>query len=349
MTLPPATAPASTVDALTVEDLSVRFTVGHRGPLFRRRPLVLSAVDDVRLSLPRGSSLGIVGESGSGKSTLARAIAGLAEPTEGSIRLEGAPLTARRNRRTSRRVQMVFQDPASSLNPRRTIRSMLRELLVVHDMVPGEAVEARVRELVGMVELPVSVLDSRPRGLSGGQRQRLGIARALALRPEILLLDEPLAALDVSVQASVMLLLRRLQAEIGFSMIFISHDLGAVRGLCSDVAVMYLGRIVEYGPVDHVLREPLHPYTWALIAAEPSIDDPRPPGSSGLTGEVPSPISPPSGCTFRTRCPWAEEGCAIMRPELRTVSGHVPGHPVACFVADRSLAPPVPPRHPEEF
>jgi len=330
-------APTATTERLTVDDLSVRFTVGHTGSLFRRTPVVLKAVDNVSIALEPGSSLGIVGESGSGKSTLARAIAGLADPTEGTIRLGTTTLRSRRNRVLSRRVQMVFQDPASSLNPRRTIRSMLRELLLVHHMEKQSTVDARIEELVGMVELPTSVLDRRPRGLSGGQRQRLGIARALALKPELLVLDEPLAALDVSVQASVLILLRKLQAELGFSMIFISHDLGAVRGICTEVAVMYLGRIVEHGPVRDVLADPEHPYTRALIAAEPSLDNPRVPGSSGLVGEVPSPVNPPSGCTFRTRCPLAQPACASAPPALLAYATGRADHRVACFVANDEI------------
>ena len=333
------------VERLTISDLSVRFTVGHTGPAFRRRAVVLSAVDRVDLVLEPGVSIGIVGESGSGKSTLARAVAGLADPTEGTIQLGSALLRGARDRIMSRRVQMVFQDPASSLNPRRTVRSMLRELLLVQRLRTAAEVDARIEELVSMVELPVSVLDRRPRGLSGGQRQRIGIARALALEPEVLVLDEPLAALDVSVQASVLILLRRLQAELGFSMVFISHDLGAVRGLCDEVAVMYLGRIVEYGPVAQVLEAPAHPYTKALIAAEPSIDHPRPPGSAGLRGEVPSPIDPPSGCGFRTRCPIVRPACAEIRPALQPPigsGGHpaldlAPAHTAACLVASGEI------------
>ncbi len=329
--------PSAHLETLRVEDLSVRFTVGHRGPMLRRTPVVLGAVDHVDLVLEPGSNLCIVGESGSGKSTLARVIAGLNDPTEGSVHLGETVLDAYRSRRIARRVQMVFQDPASSLNPRRTIRGVLRELLLLHGLEDRYSVEARIEELVTMVELPPSVLDRRPRGLSGGQRQRLGIARALALKPEVLVLDEPLAALDVSVQASVLILLRRLQAELGFSMIFISHDLGAVRGLCDRVAVMYLGRIVEEGPVAQVLGDPEHPYTRALIAAEPDIDDPRTPGSAGLSGEVPSPIDPPSGCGFRTRCPIAQPGCATARPELTTIATSEPNHRAACFVASGEI------------
>lgn len=329
---------APTTERLTLSGLSVRFTVGRTGPVLRRQPVVLTAVDDVDLVVDPGVSVGIVGESGSGKSTLARAIAGLADPTAGTIIFGSTPLRAHRDSVMSRRVQMVFQDPASSLNPRRTVRSTLRELLLVQQMCTRADVDARIEELVAMVELRPSVLDSRPRGLSGGQRQRIGIARALALEPEILILDEPLAALDVSVQASVLILLRRLQAQLGFSMVFISHDLGAVRGLCDEVAVMYLGRIVEYGPVAQVLSAPAHPYTRALIAAEPSIENPRPPGSSGLGGEVPSSIDPPSGCGFRTRCPIVRPECAQIRPELRVTNASAPHHRTACLVASGEIA-----------
>lgn len=324
----PAAATRRSDPTLVVDGVTVQFRVDGTGRFLRReQDTVLTAVDDISFALAPGTTLGVVGESGCGKSTLARAIAGLSKPTAGEIRLGPEVLGVRRDRATSRRIQMVFQDPVSSLNPRMTVGSMLAEILRVHRMVPRDQVRNRLRRLMEMVELPATVLEARPRNLSGGQRQRVGIARALAPQPEVLILDEATAALDVSVQAAVLQLLRNLQEELGLTMISISHDLGAIRGLCHDVAVMYLGRIVEMGPVADVLAHPRHPYTHALITAEPDLDNPRPPGAAGLPGEPPSPLRIPSGCAFRTRCSRAQDRCAQETPLLDpTVS-----HDQACF------------------
>jgi oligopeptide/dipeptide ABC transporter ATP-binding protein len=308
-------------EPLVLEDLTVQFRVHGQ------RNRALTAVNHLSLTLSPGESLGLVGESGCGKSTVARTVAGLQEPTSGVVRLGAMTLTARRPRALARRIQMVFQDPISSLNPRMTVGGVLAEVLRVHQIVDRSSVRARCEELVGLVGLPVEVLGHRPRGLSGGQRQRVGIARAIAPQPELLILDEAIASLDVSVQASVLDLLRTLRRDLGLSMVFISHDLSAVRGLCSRVAVMYLGRIVEIGPVDAVLRHPAHPYTRALIAAEPDLDAVRAPGTAGLQGEPPSAIDLPSGCAFRLRCPVAHPSCADSVPGIDTSAVH----DQACF------------------
>lgn len=306
---------------LTLEDVTVRFRVAGS----RKRQL--TAVNEVSLTLAPGEALGVVGESGCGKSTIARTVAGLATPTSGSVRLGATQLGRRRSPRFARRIQMVFQDPVSSLNPRMTVGAMLAEVLRAHRVVERSAIPARCEELMTQVGLPVEVLRQRPRNLSGGQRQRVGIARALAPQPEVLILDEAIASLDVSVQASVLDLLRGLRRELGVSMVFISHDLAAVRGLCSRVAVMYLGRIVEIGPVDEVLRHPAHPYTRALISAEPDLDAIRLPGLAGLQGEPPSAIDLPAGCAFRLRCPVARPACAEAVPLIDTALAH----DQACF------------------
>lgn len=314
----PTISTLTRTDRLVVDKLRVVYPV-------RGRQLV--ALDGVSLAVEPGETLGIVGESGCGKSTLARVIAGLTTATEGSVRLGDEPLTRRRNRAQSRRIQMVFQDPASSLNPRMTVGSMLAEILRVHRIVPRSAIPNRLQDLMHRVELPPSLLQERPRSLSGGQRQRVAIARALSLEPDILVLDEAVASLDVSVQASVLTLLRSLRDDLNVSMVFISHDLGAVRGLCSRVAVTYLGRIVEIGPTAEVLARPRHPYTQALIAAEPDLDQPKRPGAAELRGEAPSPIDLPDGCAFQARCPRAQDTCASTIPPIDTSSAH----DQACF------------------
>lgn len=313
--------------ALEIDHLKVRYPVGRHTLFNRATAPWLTAVNDVSLTVPGGQALGIVGESGCGKSTLARTIAGLATPSTGSLHLGETELEARRSRDVSRRIQMVFQDPASSLNPRMTIREMLTEVLKVHRIVDKADLENRLKQMMSLVELPESVLDRRPRALSGGQRQRVGIARALAPEPELLILDEAIAALDVSVQAAVLALLASLREQLNLTMIFISHDLGAIRTVCDRVAVMYLGRIVEHGPVEEVLRRPRHPYTKALLVSEPSLDNPRRPGASGLQGELPSAINLPPGCSFKPRCSRAQDSCAQAVPAIDMDAGH----DQACF------------------
>jgi ABC-type glutathione transport system ATPase component len=250
---------------LNVEDLAVNFVSGSR---LTRSQRVVEAVRGIDLQLYRGQSYGLVGESGSGKSTTARCVVGLQRPTRGQITYDNAPLDPRRNREQRRAIQMVFQDPYSSLNPRRSIGSGLTEILEVHRLAEGgAAARQRAAELLDMVGMPESALDKRPRAFSGGQRQRLGIARALAVEPRLLVADEPVSALDVSIQASILLLLKRLQRDLGLAVLFISHDLAVVRQLCDEVAVMSDGRIIERGSVQEVLTSPRHDFTRALLDA----------------------------------------------------------------------------------
>lgn len=315
---------------LEVKDLTVRFAL--ESPLQARlaghRRQVVAAVDDISFSVERGGSLGIVGESGCGKSTLARVIVGLVAPSAGEVRLGDVEVGARRDRATRRRIQMVFQDPGSSLNPARTVGRTLAELLRVHSMVPSGEVERRCEELLDLVQLPASVLKVRPQRLSGGQRQRVAIARALALEPEILIADEAVAALDVSVQASILNLLADLRASLGLTLIFISHDLAVVRHISERVIVMYLGRVVESAPTARLFADPRHPYTRALIAAAPQLGLIRAPA---LSGEPTSPLDLPPGCRFEPRCPISEDVCRQVEPTLVEFSGRS----VACHVAQR--------------
>ena len=317
---------------LQVRDLRVDFPTGSamfarlRG---RPRPAVI-AVDGISFEVARGASVGIVGESGCGKSTLARALTGLVPVAGGSISFDGAELTARRERSTMRRIQMVFQDPGSSLNPSRTVGQTLTELLRVHRIVPADGVRARARELLELVELPSSLLAAYPRRLSGGQRQRVGIARALALEPDVLIADEAVAALDVSVQASVLNLLARLRRELGLALLFISHDLAVVRHVSDRVLVMYLGRIVEDRPTADLFTDPRHPYTVALMAAAPKMGMRKRSGKAALQGEPPGLFEIPSGCRFHPRCPIAQPICEEVDPEL---AGPAEDQRAACHFA----------------
>ncbi len=293
------------------------------------------ALAGVSLELAEGETLGIVGESGCGKSTLAKMLVRLEDPTSGTVRLDGVDLTALKGpalREARRRIQMVFQDPYSSLNPRKSVGSAIDEVLRVHRL-GGDRAGRRVRvtELLGMVGLATEFAERLPHELSGGQRQRVGIARALAVEPRILILDEPVSALDVSVRAEVMNLLRELQDRLQLSYIFISHDVSMVRQISDRVAVMYLGRVVELGGWSDVLERPLHPYTEGLRAAVP-LPDPTiaQPISATVRGEVPDTARPPSGCAFHPRCPAARAICADGVPVLEAVH---PAHQVACFVA----------------
>ena len=303
---------------LSVRDLHVSFPV--RGGFFGREIGRVRAVDGVSFDLEPGETLALVGESGCGKSTTARAILRLIEPDSGTIHVDGVDMRAlasRDLRAFRRKAQIVFQDPSSSLNPRRTAFQSVAEGLSTHRIVPRSEVRSRVAALFEMVGLSGEHLDRYPHAFSGGQRQRIGIARALAVEPKLLVLDEPVSALDVSVQAQVVNLLEDIQERTGVGYLFIAHDMGVVRHISDRIAVMYLGRIVEEGPAEDVCSRPLHPYTKALIASVPSLGGE--PVSGGAVGEMPSPLHPPSGCAFHPRCPFATSECSRVRPTLETV------------------------------
>jgi len=320
---------------LEVRGVAMHFPVdGRIGPRLRSSEReVLRAVDGVDLELARGETMGLVGESGCGKSTLGRCIVGLYEPTAGEIRYEGRTLGAHRARSDRRRIQMVFQDPYSSLNPRMTVRQVLVELLRAHRMVPKEQIERRCRELVDIVGLGPRALDAHPRQFSGGQRQRVSIARALALEPEVLVADEPVSALDVSVQATVLNLLSELRAELGLTVLLVAHNMAVVRHVCDRVAVMYLGRIVETAPVDELFTNARHPYTQGLLRAVPKLVPGRVSTAAAVAGDPPSPIRLPTGRRFHTRCPVAQPPvCTDDDPALLTGAGH-PEHVAACHFA----------------
>jgi peptide/nickel transport system ATP-binding protein len=284
---------------------------------FRRAQTeVLRAVDGVDLDVHRGEALGLVGESGCGKSTLGRCIVGLYAPTAGEMRFDGKLLGKRRDRAERRRMQMVFQDPYSSLNPRMTVRQTLAELLRVHRLVPKRGIDARCRDLVELVGLPPSALDTYPRQFSGGQRQRVSIARALALEPDLLIADEPVSALDVSVQATVLNVLADLRDQLGLTMVFIAHNMTVVRHVCDRVAVMYLGRIVETTATEELFADARHPYTQGLLQAVPRLIPGRPSTAVAVAGDPPSAVNIPSGCRFHPRCHFAQPVCHETDPEL---------------------------------
>lgn len=316
---------------LDVQGLTVNFRIGSTmaARLRGQPPPDLKAVDNVSFQVERSESVGIVGESGCGKSTIAKAIVGLVPISAGSVELDGQPLTEKRDKATTRRIQMVFQDPGSSLNPSITVERTLAELLKVHKIVPKKQIPEKCGELMDLVELPRSLLRSYPRSLSGGQRQRVGIARALALDPEILIADESVAALDVSVQAPILNLFNSLRRDLGLTVLFISHDLAVVRHISDRVVVVYLGTVMEDGPTDQIFSDPRHPYTRALMAAAPKFGVKKEPGKSALKGEPPSALDLPSGCRFRTRCPLAQDICAETEPDL-VESDSDDEHLVAC-------------------
>ena len=333
----PAPRAAGEAVLVDVDDLRVHFPI-KRGVVLDRTVGHVHAVDGVSLAVQRGETYGLVGESGCGKSTLGRAMLRLTEPTGGRVVFDGTDLSSLGGeplRRMRRRMQMVFQDPLSSLDPRQSVESLLVEGLRAHDLDRGrEATGARLRELLDAVGLPAGSLRRYPHEFSGGQRQRIGIARALTVEPDLIIADEPVSALDVSVQAQVVNLLEDLQSELGLTYLVIAHDLAVVRHIADRVGVMYLGGLVEEAGSDELYAEPLHPYTKALLSAvpvpDPEVEDSR--EQILLTGDLPSPAAPPSGCRFHTRCPWRQPTrCDDERPALREIGI---GHRVACHWAE---------------
>jgi oligopeptide/dipeptide ABC transporter ATP-binding protein len=322
---------------LEVDRLVKHFPV-TRGVILQRRVGEVQAVDDVSFSIARGETLALVGESGCGKSTTGRLILRLLDPSSGSIRFKGeeiAGLDHGAMRRMRRHMQIIFQDPYASLNPRMTVGEILAEPMAVHGIGTPEDRPGRVRDLLGVVGLLPEHARRYPHQFSGGQRQRIGIARALAVNPDLIVCDEPVSALDVSIQAQVINLLQNLQQRFGLSYLFIAHDLAVVKHISDRVAVMYLGRLVEIADKRTLYATPRHPYTQALLSAIPRPDPNADRTRIILQGDVPSPLNPPSGCRFHTRCPHAVARCSAETPELRELA---PGHRVACHLAD-TLAP----------
>ena len=325
-----------------VENLKVHFPI--TSGIFQREVGRVRAVDDVSFEIRKGETLGLVGESGCGKSTTGRALIRLRNPTAGSVKFDGVELSTLSRgdlRRMRRRMQIIFQDPYSSLNPRMTVGSIINEPLETHNLGSGKARMDRVRELLRLVGLNPSYTNRYPHDFSGGQRQRIGVARALAVEPEFIVCDEPISALDVSIQAQVLNLLVELREQFGLTYLFIAHDLSVVRHISDRVGVMYLGKLVELGPPAQIYAAPGHPYTRALLSAVP-IPDPKAERRRKrviLTGDVPSPANPPDGCRFHTRCWLYErlgrpEQCRTQDPELRTIA---PDHRAACHFAEEAL------------
>jgi peptide/nickel transport system ATP-binding protein len=319
-----------------VEVAGLRTHFPIRKGLLRRVVGAVQAVDGVSFSIARGRTLGLVGESGCGKTTVGRSVLRLVEPTGGTVRFDGHDVRAMRGgalRSLRRRMQIVFQDPYGSLNPRMKIRSILEEGLVIHRLgTPAERLERMTRALA-RTGLTAAALDRYPHEFSGGQRQRIAIARAIVTEPDFVVLDEPISALDVSIQAQVVNLLVELREQLGLTYLFISHDLSVVEHVSDDVAVMYLGRIVEQASAARLYGGPLHPYTLALFSAVPSVDPGRRRRRIVLTGDVPSPARPPAGCRFHPRCPLAEQACRETDPAATVVGGHL----VHCHVAAREV------------
>jgi oligopeptide transport system ATP-binding protein len=325
-------------DALVhIDNLVMHFPI-FRG-VIRRQVGAVHAVDGVSFDIARGETLGLVGESGCGKSTTGRTILQLYKPTDGQVIFDGVDLVHLKGeelRKMRRKMQMIFQDPYASLNPRMTVADIVGEPLVVHNVANAKEIKERVEHLLELVKLNPSFADRYPHEFSGGQRQRIGVARALALQPSFIICDEPISALDVSIQAQVVNLLEELQEQFNLTYLFIAHDLSMVRHISNRVSVMYLGIIAEMAERDELYLHPLHPYTQALLSAVP-IPDPVAEAKRQriiLEGDVPSPVNPPSGCRFRTRCPIADTICAEERPKFRELK---PGHFVACHFSERFL------------
>ncbi|MFG3495057.1 ABC transporter ATP-binding protein [Streptomyces sp. NPDC047928] len=337
VTLPQQQGSSGAVDRgeplLTVEGLTKHFPI-YGGFPFKRQVGAVKAVDGVDLTMYPGESLGLVGESGCGKSTTGRLITKLMDPTGGKITYAGHDITHAGRRKMApirSEIQMIFQDPYSSLNPRQTVGSIIKSPMEVNGINPPGGREARVRELLETVGLNPEHYNRFPHEFSGGQRQRIGVARALALEPKLIVADEPVSALDVSIQAQVVNLLQKVQEELGIAFLFIAHDLAVVRHFSQRVAVMYLGKVMEVADRDSLYNRPRHPYTHALLSAVPEANvDSGQRERIRLSGDVPSPINPPSGCRFRTRCWKAQDKCATEEPPLVQLSGNAAGHLTAC-------------------
>jgi peptide/nickel transport system ATP-binding protein len=321
--------PTATKPLLEVKNLKKYFPI--RGGILSRVVANVKAVEDVSFTVKRGEVVGLVGESGSGKTTAGRAILRLIEPTSGEVNFEGTDvtkLTKGQMREYRKEMQIIFQDPFASLNPRMTVGDIIGEALVIHKLARGKQKDEKVAALLEKVGLSPNHMRRYPHEFSGGQRQRIGIARALAVDPKFIVADEPVSALDVSIQAQVVNLLQDLKEELGLTLLFIAHDLAVVEYISDKVVVMYLGRIMEIAPARELYRNPIHPYTQALLSAVPIPDPTVKRERVILQGDIPSPINPPSGCVFRTRCPIAAKECAEVVPPLEEVS---PGHFKACI------------------
>jgi len=330
-----AAASSSARTLLSVKNLKMHFPI-TQGIILQRQVGSVKAVDDISFDIKEGETLGLVGESGCGKSTTGRAILQLYKPTAGTVEFDGKDLTKLSGgdmRRMRREVQMIFQDPYASLNPRMTVGSIIGEPLEIHSLAKGKAKTERVQELLRTVGLNPYFANRYPHEFSGGQRQRIGIARALAVEPKFIVADEPISALDVSIQAQIINLMEELQEKLGLTYLFIAHDLAVVRHISDRVAVMYVGKMVELTDRNEIFDNPLHPYTRALLSSIP-IPDPlleKRRSRMILVGDVPSPVNPPSGCRFNPRCPYAEDNCKVDEPQLTEVRV---GHFVACHYWD---------------